>query len=84
MPTRTPPDSIRGAGCHFELGRRFDFQRLPRRSGDACRTHYWLCARRIIILHQIDPAAHFVPPHRFRVERLQQVAEIIGLLDAGV
>jgi hypothetical protein len=35
-------------------------------------------------LHQIHPAAHFVPPHQCRVERLQQVAHSVRLLEAGV
>ncbi len=40
--------------------------------------------RRVVVLHQIHPAADFVLPHQRRVERLQQVADGIGLLKAGV
>jgi len=40
--------------------------------------------RRVVVLHQIHPAADLVLPHQRRVEQLQQVADGIGLLKAGV
>lgn len=40
--------------------------------------------RRVVVLHQIHPAADLVLPHQRRVERLQQFADGARLLGAGV
>src|ERR1700676_1994894 len=45
----------------------------------SCPTHDSLRARRIVVLHQIDAAAHLISTHQRRVERLQQVAHRVRL-----
>ena len=49
-----------------------------------CFPHHRLGACRIVVLHQVHSAAHLIPPHQHRVERLQQVADRVGFLHAGV
>jgi DNA-binding sugar fermentation-stimulating protein len=43
-----------------------------------------LGTRRIIVLHQIHPAADLISPHQVGDERFQKVADAVRLLKAGV
>ena len=58
--------------------------RLIRAGHGVCCISLRLRTRRVIILDQIHPVAHFEAPHQCRVKRLQQIADGIRLLESGV
>jgi hypothetical protein len=58
--------------------------RLIRAGHGVCCISLRLRTRRVIILDQIHPVAHFEAPHQCRVKRLQEVADGVRLLESGV
>ena len=64
--------------CHFAR------QRSTTLNANRARLFHRYGALRIIVLDQIHTAADLVPPHQCLVERLQQVADCVRLLESGV